>query len=178
VRRAVLLGILVLITARVGFADTGCLIFSATPDSYTAPAGSTFTVITTYTNCAADTSIFIGGGFGSDESVYISDISFVDPSFFLAPGDSATASFGFYTFDPSAPPGTQVDLNINAEYAVFSGVCSSFDCDFVGGGFAFTSFTATVQEPVPEPSSLLLLSTGALGLLLKARKRWQGRKSS
>jgi hypothetical protein len=162
VRRAVLLGILVLITARVGFADTGCLIFSATPDSYTAPAGSTFTVITTYTNCAADTSIFIGGGFGSDESVYISDISFVDPSFFLAPGDSATASFGFYTFDPSAPPGTQVDLNINADYAVF----------------AFTSFTATVQEPVPEPSSLLLLSTGALGLLLKARKRWQGRKSS
>ena len=173
--RAILLGALILVMASVGRSDTGCLTFSATPDSYSAPAGSTFTVFTTYTNCGVDTTIFIGGGFGSDESIYISQQDFADPSFFLAPGDSQTAAFGFYTWDPSAPPGTQVNLRINSDYTVYAGVCSSFDCNFVGEGFAFTNFNATVQQPVPEPSTLLLLSTGIAGLLLKAKRRWQVR---
>ena len=177
-RRAVLLVVLIFMTAGVGLADTGCLSFSATPDSYSAPAGSTFIVFTTYTNCDTDTTIWIGGSFGSDQSIYISQIDFADPSFFLGPGESFTTGFGFYTFDPSAPPGTQVNLRIFTAFDVLAGNCSSFDCNFVGSGFASTNFTATVEQPVPEPSTLLLLSTGAAGLLLKARKRRQDRRAS
>ena len=149
--------------------------FSADPNTYSAPAGGTFTVFTTYTNCGSDTVISIGSSFGSDESVNISGSNFYDPSFFLTPGQSVATAFADYTWDPNAPGGFVWNPNINAVYVVLTGVCSGFDCNVVGGGFAFTNFTATVEQPVPEPSTLLLLSTGAAGLLLKARKRRQAR---
>ncbi len=176
--RTVLLCALILFLVTVGRADTACLTFSADPASYSAPAGSTFTVYTTYTNCGSDTTIFIGDSFGSDESLYVSSINFLDPSFFLTPGQSVTTGFADYTWDPSAPDGFVWNPNINAFYVVLTGVCSGFDCDIVDEGYAVTNFTATVGQPVPEPTTLLFLSTGAAGLLLKARRRRRTRGRS
>jgi hypothetical protein len=155
--------------ASIARADNGCLNFSATPSTYLAPAGGTFTVSTTYTNCGVDTTIIIGSGFGSDESVNISQSNFYDPFFFLAPGESITAAFADYTWDPSAPAGFVWNPAINAAYE--AGICAGFDCNITGGGFAFTHFTATVEQPVPEPATLLLLSTGVAGIAFKARRR-------
>jgi hypothetical protein len=176
VSRPFLLAVLLFAAASTGRADTGCLVFIADPYSYSAPAGGTFTVFTTYTNCGSDTTIFIGDGFGSDQSVNISGSNFYDPSFFLTPGQSIAAAFADYTWDPNAPGGFVWNPNINAVYVVLTGVCNGFDCDVVGGGFAWTDFTATVEQPVPEPTTLLLLSTGAIGVLLKARKHRQPRR--
>jgi hypothetical protein len=175
VSRLAVLGAAILFTSSIGLADTPCFDFSANPDSYFAPAGSTFTVSTTYTNSCIDTTIFIGDSFGSDESAYISSINLLDPSFFLAPGDSVTTGFADYTWDASAPDGFVWNPNINAYYYALAGVCSDFNCSIVDQGYAFTDFTATVGQPVPEPTTLLLLSTGAAGLLLKARKRRRSR---
>jgi hypothetical protein len=140
--------------ASIARADT-CLDFTATPDTYTAPAGANFTVSTTYTNCGSDT-ITIGGGFGSDENINISTINFLDPFFLLDPGDTVTAPFAEYTWDPNAPAGFVWIANINVD---------------IGSGFVFTTFTATVEQPVPEPATLLLLSTGLGGIALKSRRR-------
>ena len=167
--RKALLGLLFFWAANLARADTGCLTLSATPDTYTAPAGATFTVSTTYTNCSLDTTAIIGGSFGSDESINISQINLLDPFLFIAPGDSVTAAFAEYTWDPNAPAGFVWNPLINAEYA--AGFCTGFDCDIVGGGFAFTHFTATVEQPVPEPATLILLSTGVAGIAMKVRRR-------
>ncbi len=152
--RSIILGWVFFCAANFARADT-CLDFTATPGTYSAPAGATFTVSTTYANCGTDT-IFIGGGFGSDESINISQINFYDPSFSLAPGDSVTATFADYTWDPNAPAGFVWNPHIFVDD---------------GASFVVTTFTATVATPVPEPATLLLLSSGLAGIGWKARRR-------
>ena len=169
VLRSILIGLILLCAVSIARADNGCLNFSATPDTYSAPAGGTFTVFTTYTNCGDDTTIIIGSGFGSEESVNIYQSPFYDPFFLLSPGETVTAAFADYTWDPNAPAGFVWNPNINAVYD--AGICVGFDCEIVGGGFALTNFTATVEQPVPEPATLLLLSTGVAGIAFKARRR-------
>ena len=159
----------------VARADNGCLTFVADPATYSAPAGGSFTVSTTYTNCDTDTTIFIGNGFGTDELPGVVTSQLLDPSFFLTPGDSIISNFAFYTWDPSAQPGFTWNPQINAQYVVYDGICTDFNCTAVGGTFAFTNFTATVEQPVPEPATLVLLGTGAAGVLLKIRRRRQSR---
>lgn len=166
-------------TARADSAT--CFTFEATPDSYSAPAGGSFNVFTTYTNCGTEGYVVIGDSFGSDEDPFFATIEFFDPFAFIAPGDSLTLPFAFYQWTDDAPAGYSQIYNINAVYGFLEGPCDDVSIPCVpleGGGFAFTQFTGTVtgdHSEVPEPSTLLLLSTGVTILAVKLKKVRQTR---
>ena len=98
----------------------------------------------------------------------------------LAPGASATIAYNAATFaglfqltwDAAAPVGF-----VNAGTFVVLG--QFYDGDPLGGGNSLdgifeqvASYTATVSPtaPIPEPGTLLLLGSGAAGLLLRRRR--------
>jgi len=166
--------VLLSVTARAD--SVTCFTFEATPDAYAAPAGGQFTVFTTYTNCGTEGYAVIGDSFGSDEDPNIAGIEFFDPFAFIAPGDSLTLPFASYKWTDNAPAGYSQVFNINAVYGFLEVPCDNATIPCIpleGGGFAWTQFTGTVpgsQSEVPEPSTLVLLSTGAAILAAKVRK--------
>lgn len=83
----------------------------------------------------------------------------------------------------SAPPSTRHDYRLPqtpADLAVYTKANFAFDAQRSGGGGTTHSISGTVRmvnvstDPIPEPSTLLLVGTGAAGLVTSRRRRARG----
>jgi hypothetical protein len=70
--------------------------------------------------------------------------------------------------DAIANPGAQLGAHVRS---LSTTDCPTCDTD---SGFAAGNYTIPDVEPVPEPSSLILLGSGATAAFVRFRRRWQG----
>jgi hypothetical protein len=157
----------ILVLASMARADSVGITLMQT--SQTATAGSTVTFDATLTNLSSTDMIFLNGDSSTTSSLLLT----VDDTPFLtnfplslAPNQSS-GPFALFNvlIDPTALPGTY-DFN---SFSILGGLDGS---TFKTLGTAQFSVTATTPTAVPEPSALVLLFSGLLGLtvLLKVKR--------
>jgi hypothetical protein len=137
--------------------------------SQTATAGSTVTFDATLTNLSSTDTIFLNGDSSTTSSLFLSvnDTPFLTNFPLLLNPSGSSGPFALFKvlIDPTALPGTY-DFN---SFSILGGLDSS-----ASNTLGTAQFSVTVMRPttVPEPSALVLLFSGLLGLtvLLKVKR--------
>jgi len=127
--------------------------------------GTTLTFVISLTNTTGSTIFLDGAGITTSSSfLTMTDNPFLaNAPLSLAPG-ATTGPFAAFTvlIAPGSPAGSYA-LN---DFSILGGTSGSFD---VIGSAAFTVNVAPDLDPVPEPSTAVLLSAGLIGIGVKRR---------